>query len=233
MKTNKMKIRKIFLTGTACAALFLTGCASVKTSSNGFDASRVDPFIKLNETTLADVRVLLGTPTMMGVTQDGGHTVVGYGLAGHNAWGGFGRAMGKNLLTMGLGAKSYEYTVKTVLFKFDADNKVIDYKKSGASYLTKRRLTFWNECERKLTQQEINSPVNYGVSEICKIYALEIAAKEGIKADDVDTGKEFEFCNIPCQTIRGAVEAFGELKSQSDLIERQDGDGSKSQLLFD
>ncbi|MDO4936432.1 MAG: hypothetical protein Q4E62_00780 [Sutterellaceae bacterium] len=186
----------------------------------------------MNETTLSEVRALLGTPTLMAKAEDG-NTVVGYGLAGNNYWSGFGRSLGKGALTLGLGANSYEYTVKAVLFKFDADNKVIDYKKGGASYITKHRFTYWNECERKLTQEEINSPTNYPIEEVCKVYAQEVAAKKGIRVDEVDIDEEFEWCNIPCQTTRSAIEAFGKLTDATNSVDEIEGDGSKGKLIFD
>lgn len=228
-----MQIKKILLASSLCAALILTGCASPKSMSDrGFDISCIDPFIKLNETTLEQLRAYLGTPTLIAVAEEDGHTIVGYGLTGHSRWGSYGRAMGKNALTLGLGSKSYEYTVKTVLFKLDADNKVIDYKKTGVSYVTKKRFTLWNECERKLTQQEINSPANYGVDEICQIYAEEVAAKKGIPVSEVDTGQEFEHCNWKCQTARGAVEVFGKIKDENLYVEALESDGSMRDLVW-
>lgn len=140
------------------------------------------------------------------------------------------RAWGKNLATAGLGAKSREYTVKSILVKLNDQDVVTEYKKYGAAYITKQRFSYWNECEHELTDAEINSPVVYRISEVCPKYAEEIAAKEGIKPEAVDIGKEFEHCNMPCQTTRGAVRHFGELKNITTVVDSETGDGSK--LLF-
>ncbi len=224
-------LKKVTLAACAAAVLLASGCASVRTDSDGFDASVVSPFIKVNETTMKEVRAYLGTPTLSAEAADGSK-VLGYGLVGHNTAGAFGRNFAKGAMTLGFGAKSYEYTVKSLLFKFNGDGVVTDYKTDGVSYVTKQRLTMWNECERRLTPQEINSPVTYGVSEICEEYAKDVAAKENIAVDKVDTGKEFPFCNIACQTTRHAVSAFGELKNVITVVDKEDGDGSKEDLIF-
>lgn len=220
----------------SCAALamagclVLAGCSSVTQSYDGFNAAVVDPYVKTNETTLAEVRALLGTPTVLGTTKDG-FKVAGFGFSGNNIWGGIGRGTGRYLVTLGLGARSYEYTVKALLFKFDENDRVIDYQKTGASYLTKHRFGYWNECERKLTMEEINSPTVYRISEVCPVYAQEVAAKKGIAVSEVDIDEEFPFCNIPCQTLRGVIEKFGELTEYTDLVKSEEGDGDKKDLI--
>ncbi len=224
-------LKKVTLAACAAAVLLVSGCASVRTDSDGFDASVVTPYVKVNETTIKEVRAYLGTPTLTAETADGSK-VLAYGLVGHNTAGSFGRNFAKGALTLGFGASSNEYTVKSLLFKFNSDGVVTDYKTDGASYLTKHRLTFWNECERRLTPQEINSPVTYGASEICEEYAKDVATKENISMDQVDTGKEFPFCNIPCQTTRHAVSAFGELKNVNTSVGKEEGDGSKENVIF-
>lgn len=226
--SNSLRLVLLAIAGTA----LLSGCASVRQDSQGFDASRVDPFVELNKTTLQDVRALLGTPTTMATARKDGARVVGYGISGHNAWGSFGRNFGKSAMTLGLGAQTYEYTIKNVLFKINADGVVTDYRKNGASYVTKQRFTFWNECEREMTDEEVNSPVYYGQPQICSLYASETAAREGIAAKDVDTGREFTFCNIPCQVQRGLVRAFGEIEDATNLVPAEPNDGSRSAEIF-
>ncbi len=51
----------------ACLAL-LGGCASYQQDSHGFNASQIDGFVTLNQTTVDDVRALFGTPTFLGTT---------------------------------------------------------------------------------------------------------------------------------------------------------------------
>lgn len=55
----------------ACASALLSGCASVHNSYDGYDITQIDPFIKVNQTTAAELRELLGTPTMTATDQDG------------------------------------------------------------------------------------------------------------------------------------------------------------------
>lgn len=221
------------LTLTACVAsvLLMTGCASYQSSSDGFDASAVTPFIKVKKTTMKDVRAYLGTPTLSAEAADGSK-VLGYGLAGHNTMKSLGRNLVTGTLTYGVVANKNEYTLKTLLFKFNKQGVVSAYKTDGVSFLSKFRITGWNECERRLTKAEINSPVNYSASEICEVYAKEVAAKEKIDVDKVDTGKEFESCGVACQTTRHAQEAFGELKNVNTSVDKEEGDGSKTSLIF-
>ena len=216
------------LASAVMAAAVLSGCSSVTVDYDGHDASRADQFIIPGKTTVTEARAYLGTPTVTAVCKADGEKVYGWALAGHNTAGAIMRGMGKGMVTLGLGAQSSEYTVKNILVKVNADGVVTDYKKNGASYITKDRFTFWNECERNLTDEEVNSPIVYRISEVCPKYAAEVAAKEGIKVEDVDTGKEFEWCNIPCQTRRGVVRAFGEISEMNDLVKAEEGDGSKA-----
>ena len=214
------------------AALLLSGCSSVRNASDGFDASIVDPYVTLNATTEADVRALLGTPTVEGVLAEDGSRVFGYGITTQNKGAVFARNLGKSALTLGLGSDKREFTQKNILFKVNADGVVVDYKKTGVSYLLMHRFTVWNECERCLSDEEVNSPVRYSDIDICNTYAAEMAAKKGIKIEDVDLGEEYEGCNIPCQTTRDLAKTFGKLKSYDQLVDEKPGDGSKSDLLF-
>ncbi len=136
------------------------------------------------------------------------------------------------MLTFGLGSSTYDFTVKNVYFKFDEQNRVIDIKKAGYSYLTKHRLTFWNECEVKLTDAEVNSSIHYAGSDICPRYAKDAAKAKGIAEKDVDLGEEFPFCNIPCHAIRGAVASYGKFKTISDVIDKAEGDGVRANEVF-
>ncbi len=226
-------LKKSILISLAATATLLSGCASVSVDSAGKDLSKLDTHIQLNQTTLSDVRAFLGTPTTIATTEINNEKVVGYALAGHNTAAVFARNFGKSAATLGFGAKSREYTVKNIYFKLDNNDVVVDYKKSGVSYITKNRFTFWNECERKLTDSEVQLPVYYNREEICSLYAQDVAKKEGIAESEVDTGKEFEFCNLPCQNLRGAIEAFGSLKDvhQSDVASLE-GDGSLSDSVW-
>lgn len=213
------------------AVLLLSGCAAThQRSSSGYDASLIDPFIRIGTTTSAEVRSLLGTPTLQAKTADGS-LVYAFALVGHN----FGQSMGRNSLrglAMGFAVKSNEYTVKIVHFKFDQAGRVSGYEKSGVSYLQKHRLDFWNVCERELSPAEINSPINYPHSEVCTVYAEEIAAKTGVKPEEVDIDKEFDFCGYDCQTQRSTAKLFGPLTDMTTLVSSEPGDGEKFNVVF-
>lgn len=224
-------MKKTLLCSLLAASLLVSGCVSYRAGKNGFDASTVDPYVTLNKTTLKDVRALLGTPTLTARDAEG-NLIVGYGLVGHNLGAGIARNLTKSIATIGLGSKSREYVVKNVLFKLNNDNVVIDYKKNGASYLTRWRIKTWNECERTLTDDEVNSPVTYDIDQVCEVYAEEVAAKTGVPVDEVDTGKEFPFCYISCQTERGARAVYGELSNVDISVSKEDGDNSQSKLIF-
>lgn len=223
--------RSILAAGLAvAAALTLTGCASVNKSASGFDLSKLDPYIQLNKTTLPEVREMLGTPTIMAKTSDG-DTVVGYALAGHNTAAVYARNLGKSAATLGLGARKYEFTLKNPMFLIK-DNVVVDYKKDGVAYLHRYRFLQWNECELKLTPEEINSPAYYSDVEICSRYAQHIAAERNISVDDVDLGEEYELCNLPCQVEREMKEAFPNIVETNGLVEVEPNDGKLLEAIF-
>lgn len=215
----------------ALASVLLTGCASIQKSYDGHDLSRIDPYVEKNKTTYREMRGLLGTPTLTAKTKDGDF-VAGWALVGNRPGGAFGRNVGKGMLTLGFGSKTNEATVKNVIVRFADDGTVADVRKSGWSYLQKHRITYWLECERPLTEAELNTPLNYTVDEICEVYANEVAAKENIPVDEVDTGKETDFCNIPCHTRRDAVSAFGPLVEVDQLVDAEEGDGARFAEIF-
>lgn len=225
------KKKTALLISALASAIILTGCAaSNHRSSSGYDASRVDPYVTLERTTVQDVRALLGTPTFKGKTADGS-LVYGFALVGNN----YGQSMGRNSLkglAMGFAVKDNEYTVKILLFKFDAEGRVVDFRKAGRSYMSNHRMSMWNTCERDLTPSEINSPVNYAYADICKVYAEEVAAKTGVKVEDVDVEREFDFCPYDCQTERSAEKVFGPLTDGTIHVSREAGDGARFEELF-
>lgn len=105
-------------------------------------------------------------------------------------------------------------------------------KKNGWAYLLKHRALFWNECERPLTEQEMDTPLNYTVKEIQQTYAEWAAAQRGIPVEDVDLGKETDFCNMSCMANRDAIKAFGPLVAIDGTVDALEGDGSKFDLVF-
>lgn len=228
MKTHK----SLPLFCTAVIATVISGCATYQRSSDGFDASMVDKAVTLNKTTVSDVRAVLGTPTVEGTIKANGQKFIGYGLVGNNAGASFLKNWGKGVVTLGFGSKSHDFTIKNVYFVYDKENRITSIKKNGYAFLSKNRLTHWNECEVKLTDAEVNSPTHYSGDEICKRYAQEVAKTEHVDPEKVDTGKEFEWCNIPCHTRKGAFEAFGELTSINDLVSAEEGDGKRANELY-
>ena len=226
-------MHRIALTIAAFGCLaFLGGCASYQSSTEGFNLSQVDHFVTVNKTTVDDVRALFGTPTVMGTSKRDGKTIIGYAFVGNNASVSLLKNLGKMTLTYGIVSNSTDYTVKNLYFKFDNKNRVTEIKKNGYAYLAKSRITFWNECEFKLTDAEVNSSAHYAGKEICKRYAQIVAKSKGISEESVDTGEEFPSCDIACHNLRGATEFFGKFKEYSDNVKSADGDGSRSQEIF-
>ena len=224
---------KIAATALALSAtLLLSGCVATKNKLNGFDASLVDPYVTLNETTEADIRTILGTPTTEAILKTDGTRVITFAITAQNGGAQMARNFGKHMLTLGFGSKKNEITQKNLSFKINADGVITDYKKTGVAYLNMRRLTFWNECERPLTDAEINSPVHYSDIEICQTYAADMAAKKGIKVEEVDIGAETENCSVMCQSVRALTQSFGELADYSHHVDSLPTDGTKSDLLF-
>lgn len=222
-------MKKLLL--AAAAAVLLSGCASMQKSYDGYNLALLDPYVEINKTTLSELRGYLGTPTLIGKAEDGSK-IVAFALVGNREGGAYGRNVGKGMLTLGLGSKTWEATAKSAIFKLDANDVVVDYKKDGWSFLMKHRFTYWIECDRRLSAQELNEPLNYTVDEVCKKYAEHVAATEGIELGQVDIGKEFEWCNLPCHTLRDAQNAFGKLTEVNSLVDELPGDGEKIDLVF-
>lgn len=223
--------RSIIAAGIAsAAALMLTGCASVNSQSSGYDLSRIDPHVTLNKTTPAEVRELLGTPTAIAKTSEG-DLIFGYAFVGHNTGAVWARNLGKSAATLGLGAKKYEFTLKNPMFRFK-DGVLVDFKKDGVAFLIRGRFSRWNECELKLTPEEINSPANFSDAEICSRFADAKAAEKGIPVEKVDIGEEFKSCNLPCQVRRQMYQAFPNIVWSNDLIDAEPNDGKRIQDVF-
>ena len=214
----------------AGTSIALTGCVSVQKSYDGHDASRVDPFVELNKTTVAQMREYLGTPATLAQDKDGNQVVV-FALVGNRDGGAFARNLGKSMLTFGFGASITEYTQKNIIFKATPEGVITDMKKNGWAYLLKHRALFWNECERPLNEQEMDTPLNYTVKEIQQTYAEWAAAQRGIPVEDVDLGKETDFCNMSCMANRDAIKAFGPLVAIDGTVDALEGDGSKFDLV--
>ena len=226
-----MNFKKLSLLVACASALALTGCTSVSMRASGYDLSRIDSFVTKNETTISDVRALMGTPTVFAQTKEG-ETILGYALTGHNSGAAFARNFGKGMLTTGIGSKKLEETQKNAIFKFNQEGKLVDLQKDGVAYLFKLRFTTWNECERRLTPEEINSPIVYSDAEICKLYAEEVAAQKSISVKDVDIEEEFEGCNLPCQVERSINRFHKDVINVDNTVDELPGDGSRFREVF-
>ena len=226
-----MNFKKLSILVACSAAIALTGCSSVQKRSEGYDLSRIDPFVTVNETTISDVRQLFGTPSVEAKTKDGG-TILGFAFVGHNSLAVFARNLGKSAATFGLGSDKREFTEKMALFKFDSNQKLVEVKKDGVSFLLRSRFKIWNECERIMTPEELNSPIVYSDIEICDLYAEEQAAKRGVKVEDIDIEEETESCNLPCQVRRSIKRHYDNIASMDDLVDELPGDGSRFREVF-
>ena len=124
---NNNSLKKImkklsFLAVIIAASGILSGCVSMQQQSSGFDASKVDPYVKVNTTKVDELRAILGTPTLSAVAVSDNARIYGWALSGHNSAASFGKNMFKSMTTLGFGSKVYDYTLKNIYVKADDHN---------------------------------------------------------------------------------------------------------------
>ncbi len=227
-----MKFKSLLLL-LGAASLILTGCVNSTVQSKPVSVTKIEQNVTKNQTTLSDLRAMLGTPFVIGKTNDDHKKVAGFMLR-TSAWVNMGKNFAKSMFTLGLGAKVRQYLEKNAVFKLDDNDVVIDYKFNGYSYITKQRMTFWNEAERELTDEELKSDVSYNVDETYDKYLESVAKEKGVAVSDLDSDikeKEFPFCNFACHGVKGVNKAFGPFEITDVDPVKEPNDGSKSILV--
>ena len=237
--------KHFFRTGLflGCASTFgLMGCTFNKADhdTSGFNLSQLETIVKVNESTIDDVRAIFSKPDISATLMDGS-TVFGYMFEADDL-----SSLAENAFTQAitftLAYKTQYTTIKNAFFKFDKDGKVVEIKKNGYAFLNQYKGTrddpdhffSWNRCEVVLTDAEVNSDINYfGRGDICPRYQKEVAERDGVTPESVDTDKKFFYCDQKCHLKRGLGKAFGQYKNSTFDVALKDGDRSRmSEMLI-
>ncbi|MGN0915087.1 MAG: hypothetical protein ACI4NE_01865 [Succinivibrio sp.] len=210
-------------------SLTLTGC--VNTTSSSVVPSLQDIKEKVVDTgdTIEVARAKLGTPSIIAVKNDTTQ-VLAFSFT-NGMFSNFGKNFAKGFFTLGLGSKTNPVVIKTAYITF-VDGKAENVKFAGYSYITKNRITFWNEAEHELTEEEINSPLNFTIDEIYELYYKDKAAELNVPVNELPSDvkdKEFPFYNIHGHVCLGFDKYF-KLKEFQNFIadpEALENDGSR------
>ena len=227
----------------------VTGCSSSYHSTRDdkmLDVTRVEKFVNKGETTLGEVRELIGTPGIAGRTIDG-KDFVGFAIVGQRSAADEAGKFAASVLTFGIvNDDEYKYIQKNIFFVLD-DNKVVqDIKYHGYAYMHKTKaFSIVVNCQRELTDQELRDTTNYSKDYIIKTwkdYVLEqrpadvvaIAQKENTPLEKLDYEDiEYNSVGIPTHLQMSAHKLFGDYTNEelNSVSGRQDKDGSKKALL--
>ena len=131
-----MKFKSLLLL-LGAASLLLTGCVNSTVQSKTVNVTKIERNVTKNQTTLADLRAMLGTPFVIGKTSDDHKKVDGFMLR-TSTWTNAGKNIAKSMFTLGLVSKSTPFVIKNAIFKFDDNDVVTDYKFNGYSYVAKK-----------------------------------------------------------------------------------------------
>lgn len=227
-----MKFKSLLLL-LGAASLLLTGCVNSTVQSKPVSITKIEQNVTKNQTTLSDLRAMLGTPFVIGKTKDDHKKVAGFMLR-TSSWANEAKNFAKHMLTFGFGSKATPYVIKNAIFKFDDNDVVTDYAFNGYSFIIKHRMSFWNEAQRELTDEELKSDVSYTEDETYDKYLESVAKEKGVAVSDLDSDvkeKEFKFCNIYCQGINGALKAFGNFDITDGDPAKEPNDGTKALLV--
>jgi outer membrane protein assembly factor BamE (lipoprotein component of BamABCDE complex) len=176
-----------------------------------FDVTAAENTVKIGESTLEDVRGKLGTPAMIVRAKSDNDVVAGFTYT--DDLGNMAAQLGKHLITLGFGAKHWPYIQKNIYIKFNEDGTAKEVKSNGYSYQSAKRITWWNEFEHELTDDELRDTSKHDIDYIERIYLEGVAKKKNTTVDKLtseDHDFETKFCNIACFVDRGLKKAFGE-----------------------
>ncbi|MBQ9275951.1 MAG: hypothetical protein IJ228_14200 [Succinivibrio sp.] len=223
---------------TAAAALSLTvltsACTSVVTQDQVSTLDNVENRISKGVTTGDEVRAYLGTPNYLGTASDG-KNIMGFALNNSRKLDEVGKSFLKGFVTFGIASSSIPEVVKAIVFKLDDKGVVEDYAAAGYTYIQKKRVTFWLEADREMTERELHSEIDYDEDEIYELFWQDLAKAKGVSVSDLSSDEkyqEFKFCNIPCHAARIATKAYGPLKTFTFDVQEKAGDGSRMQEMF-
>ncbi len=189
----------------------LTGCANVSYEDKLPTATQIKSSVTVGSTTEEEVRKKLGTPTAVAKLKDTNHEIYSFTFSTsvfNNAAANF----GKGMATFGLGAKKTPISEKNAYIEFDENKIVKDIRVNGYTYVSKHRFKFWTEAEREMTEEELESNLEYNVDTIYDKYFTKLAEEKGVDKSaltDDEKYQEFDFCNIHCHNIRGLEKEYG------------------------
>ncbi|SKA69128.1 SmpA / OmlA family protein [Succinivibrio dextrinosolvens DSM 3072] len=205
-----MKIIKLFCLLFA-AFNILTGCANVSYEDKLPTASQIKSSVTVGSSTEADVRKKLGTPTAIAKLKDTNHVIYSFTFS-TSLYNNAATNFGKGMATFGLGAKKTPISEKNAYIEFDENKIVKDIKVNGYTYVHKHRFTLWTEAEREMTNEELETNLEYNVDTIYDKYFTKLAEEKGVDKSaltDDEKYQEFEFCNIHCHNLRGLEKEYG------------------------
>ncbi len=113
-----MKFKSLLLL-LGAASLLLTGCVNATVQSKPVSVTKIEQNVTKNQTTLSDLRAMLGTPFVIGKTLDDHKKVAGFMLR-NNTWGSVGKNFAKHMLTFGFGAKATPFLTQLLHLEFNS-----------------------------------------------------------------------------------------------------------------
>lgn len=216
-----------------CSSLFMTGCVNSVYQEKLVSVEKIEKHLVKNETTLNDLRELLGTPAIIGRTKDDNKKVAGF-IIRSSLTANLAKNVAKHVISLGFMLKTDPYVQKNAVFKFDENDVMTDYSFDGYSYIHKYKVKQWIEDERALTQEELYSVIDYDDEEILTKYKESLAKEQGCSVRELskaDIKKRFPYCNLACHCERSIKKAFGEFDFIEEDPEAKEGDGSKLDLI--
>ena len=216
-----------------CTSIFMTGCVNSTYQEKVVSVEKIEKHLVKNETTLNDLRALLGTPAIIGKTKDDNKKIASF-IIRTSLTTNLAKNIGKGLISFGFMSKSDPMVQKNVIVKLDENDVLTDYAFDGYSYIMRHRVGYWNQAERALTQEELYSSINYDDEEILTKYKEDLAKEKGCSVSELskeDIKKSFKHCNLYCFCERSMKKIYGEFEMVDDNPSAKEGDGSKFNLL--
>ena len=245
-------LKKITLTLGLASFIALTGCATNHhTTRNGklLDVTRVEKFITKDQSTLSDVRELIGTPAYAAKTVQG-NDIVGYSFVGERSGASAAGHAIADILTLGIAADDEHKTVqKNIYFLLD-DNKVVkDIKYGGYMgiyHFGSLGASQYMKALRKMTDEELRQTENYSDDYIINSWKQYIVEKKPedvakVAADKKKTIEELDeddviypYNSIPGILYLSAKDCFGDVTNYENNAfgGKLPNDGVKSALLL-
>lgn len=245
-------MNKFILSIGLASFIALSGCATNHHTTRDdklLDVTRVEKFITKDQSTLSDVRELIGTPAFAAKTVQG-KDIVGYSFVGERSAASVAGHAVADILSFGIASDDEQKTVqKNIYFLLDDDKVVKDIKYGGYMGITHMEgLTgpAYMKALRKMSDQELRDTTNYSDDYIInswKQYIVEkkpedvakVAADKKKSIEELDEDEVFfPYNSIPGILYLSAKDCFGEVTNYENnaLGGKEPNDGVKSALLL-